>query len=98
GVADGDAPVDVVERRGRGLRVEAACAPRVLRGDAVLAVADRELIAGAELMIELAEPGRRVDRIRILARRNRRTVVAARRKLCVDGQNGGGQDGDETGL
>ena len=69
-VAERDRLVDVVEiGRGRW-RIGPAGAARVLRADVVQAVADAELIATVELMIDLAEEVRRAHRVRIDAGRD----------------------------
>ena len=76
--------VAVVEP-GRGRRrVEAAGAARVLGVDVVEAVADAELVAAADRVIDLAEHVQAVHRVVVEPGRDRRPGVADRREPGVD--------------
>ena len=83
-IAQGQRLIEIVEPRRCRWRIERAGAARVLRDDIVERVADGEILAAAELVIELAEKIHRVDRIRIAARRDGRSRISRRSQPRVD--------------
>src|SRR5689334_20084360 len=97
-MADGDRLIEIVES-GRGARgVQRSSATRVRRRDVVQAVTHGEPAARTELVIDLGQKIRRVDRIRVDAGSNERPLITSRRKTGVDGRDTRRRNGDQSGL
>lgn len=97
-VAHSDDLVGVVQVGGCAGSAQAARAARVDAGDVIQAVADAELILVAELMVDLGEEIRAVDRVWIDAGRDLRAGISAGEQPGVDGGDVGRRDGHQAGL
>ncbi len=97
-VAERNRPIDVVERRRRAGRVDAACASSVARRHVVLGEPHADLIAAARLMIDLHEDVRAVHRIRVHPGRDRGSGIPDRGQPRVDRGDVRVRDGHEARL